>query len=275
MYYDKTEDIGDAIIQHGYFSNRVYLMSVKGNLVDAISKIEKIAKQNKYGKIFTKVSESQEDILLERGYTTEARVYGYYKGAEDALFMSLFLDRKRGVGQNTDEIKKVLSVSLGKDASSIKDASFSPVVLEEKHALSLTDLYKKVFSTYPFPIFEKDYIIETMRNSVIYVGVFEGNKLIGASSAETDRRNESAEMTDFAVLPEYRGHRLASILLDFAEKKAIEAGIQTAYTIARSISYGMNSTFTRGNYRFSGTLINNTFIDGSIESMNVYCKKLS
>ena len=52
-------------------------------------------------------------------------------------------------------------------------------------------------------------------------------------------------------------------------------GILTAYTIARSLSYGMNITFARQGYRFGGTLTNNTEISGAIESMNVWYRSLA
>ncbi len=81
-------------------------------------------------------------------------------------------------------------------------------------------------------------------------------------------------MTDFAVLPEYRGHRLAYFLLQKMEQHLTEQKYQTVYTIARLNSPGMNKTFINHGYRFSGVLTNNTNISGQIESMNVYYKKL-
>jgi len=51
-------------------------------------------------------------------------------------------------------------------------------------------------------------------------------------------------------------------------------GIKTAYTIARAASPGMNITFGRAGYAFSGRLKNNTQIAGDLESMNVWHKPL-
>ena len=47
-------------------------------------------------------------------------------------------------------------------------------------------------------------------------------------------------------------------------------GIHTQYTIARALSAGMNITFAKAGYRYAGTLVNNTDISGTIESMNVW-----
>jgi putative beta-lysine N-acetyltransferase len=81
-------------------------------------------------------------------------------------------------------------------------------------------------------------------------------------------------MTDFATLPAYRGRGLATRLLGLMGCQAIESGVRVAYTIARAVSFGMNITFARHAYQYGGTLINNTQIAGSIESMNVWYRLL-
>jgi len=62
--------------------------------------------------------------------------------------------------------------------------------------------------------------------------------------------------------------------LRFLELQAKERGIQTAFTIARAISEGMNITFSKAGYTYGGRLKNNTDISGTIESMNVWYKAL-
>ena len=53
-----------------------------------------------------------------------------------------------------------------------------------------------------------------------------------------------------------------------------EKDVITAYTITRSFSTGINITFAKNKYQFSGLLMNNTNINGQIESMKVWYKKL-
>ena len=53
-----------------------------------------------------------------------------------------------------------------------------------------------------------------------------------------------------------------------------ERGMHVLYTIARAISTGMNVTFAKAGYEYTGTLINNTNISGQIENMNVWFKTL-
>ena len=70
-------------------------------------------------------------------------------------------------------------------------------------------------------------------------------------------------MTDFATHPSHRSQGLASFLLYEMEQEMTKRGIKTAYTIARSVSYGMNITFAKHAYTLAGTLINNTNISGA------------
>ena len=90
-----------------------------------------------------------------------------------------------------------------------------------------------------------------------------------------DRASQNAEVTDFATLPEHRGKRLATHLLWHMERSLKAHGFITAYSIARALSAGMNVTFARMGYRFGGTLINNTDINGRIESMNVWYNRFT
>jgi beta-lysine N6-acetyltransferase len=138
----------------------------------------------------------------------------------------------------------------------------------------MAELYRQVFASYPFPIHDDGYLQDTMRENVRYFGIWDNDSLVALASAELDPRGENAEMTDFATRPDYRGRGLASHLLVEAEKAAAQQGIKTAYTIARAYSAGMNITFARNSYSFSGTLTHNTQISGTLESMNVWYKPL-
>jgi putative beta-lysine N-acetyltransferase len=113
-----------------------------------------------------------------------------------------------------------------------------------------------------------------MNENVKYFGIYKNDKLIAASSVEVDRKNKNAEMTDFATDPEHQGNNLSLILLMEMEAEMRKQKIKTVYTIARAFSAAMNITFAKLDYKYSGTLINNTNIGGKIESMNVWYKSL-
>lgn len=277
MMFDKIEKIGNSLLQHGKSNNRIYLLKLDtGDVPAIIPELDKIAIKNGYTKIFTKI---QADVLPEfilNGYAAEAYVPRFYNGKTDCIMASKFLNenRKRIPGTLMQSFAR-LFISNGNSNSKPLPPQFQIRKLKEDDAEAAAKIFSIVFETYPFPVNDPEYIRHTMRsNTARYYGAWEGNKLVGISTAETDFEKENAEMTDFAVLPESRGNSLASHLLHFMEEAVKKEGIKTAYTIARLSETGMNLTFMKGGYKFSGTLINNTNIGGNIESMNIFYKFL-
>ncbi len=274
---DLIEKIGHSTIQHGKENNRIYLLKYsKEDPATLAAAMDELAKQNKYGKIIAKVPASAQPFFLQAGYTTEAYIPNFYSNDEDVFFMVRYPDERRSIITNNDfELTAgLLSGSPNNNnrqaASKFKVGITSPNLADE-----MAKLYSKVFESYPFPITDPAYLAETMQNgSVIYFGLWDNEQLIALSSAELDTKNKNAEMTDFAVLPEHRGQNLAGILLAEMEGEMIKHGYKTLYTIARVQSPGMNRTFIKQGYHFSGLLKNNTNISGKIESMNVYYKCL-
>jgi putative beta-lysine N-acetyltransferase len=155
-----------------------------------------------------------------------------------------------------------------------KKAAFNAKLLKRSDVDQITDLYLKVFLSYPFPIHNPGYILKTMKENVRYFGVRKKGKLIAVASAEIDSEGKNAEMTDFATDPEFRGQKLGQLLLAHMEKEMKSMGMKTLYTIARLPSIPMNKVFLKHQYQYAGTLLRNTQIAGRIESMNVLYKHL-
>ena len=151
----------------------------------------------------------------------------------------------------------------------LKVRSCSPV-----DAVDMARLYSDVFQTYPFPIFDPHYLIQSMSTHVRYYCISEADQIVALSAAEMDHDNRCVEMTDFATQPEHRGQGLANRLMEEMEKVMKIKGMKTAFSIARALSPGMNITFGKRGYAYGGTLGNNTNIAGRIESMNVWYKRL-
>ena len=136
-------------------------------------------------------------------------------------------------------------------------------------------IFKAVFKTYPFPIFDADYLSQVIKKKQAqYFCIRKEERIVAIAAAEIDADNRGAEMTDFATLPEFRGQGLAKCLLAVMEQSMTKKGMKTAFSIARALSPGMNILFAINGYYFGGTLVNNTNIAGDIESMNVWYKQL-
>lgn len=97
---------------------------------------------------------------------------------------------------------------------------------------------------------------------------------MAVASTEMHPEEGNVEMTDFATDIRHAGLNLAGNLLDWMESEMKDEGMKVAYTIARALSYPINITFARAGYTIGGTLLNNTNICGSFESMNVWFKTL-
>lgn len=276
---DRIETFGDSLIQHGSHSERAYLMKMsRDDLPELIPYLDNLALANGYTKIFAKVPETVEWQLRKDGYRTEAAIPDFFRGEQEVTFMGKYFVAERAKEPHPEVVREVLEASRAKQAEATPvelPEGFSCRRLQPDDATAMTEVYREVFATYPFPIHDAGYLRETMASHVIYQGIFSGSRLVAIASAELDRKGQNAEMTDFATLPEQRGKGLANHLLAELEKTAEQEGIATAYTIARAYSFGMNITFAKNGYEFSGTLTRNTQIAGSLESMNVWYKALT
>lgn len=276
--FDKTISIGKSIINHGKYNNRIYLMKLsKKDYPQIIDEISYLAGMDGYSKVFAKVPAYAREGFEQKGYIVEATIPRFYNGIEEALFMSKFIDDNRGISDNDDLIDKVLDISINKKNEGIMielPKGYTFKMCDKTDAKDMSEIYKIVFKTYPFPIHNPDYIKSTMEENILYFGIYYNEQLISVASSEMDKKSQNVEMTDFATLPDFRGNGFAAFLLDKMEDEMKDMGIITAYTIARSISFGMNITFSKLGYTYGGTLINNTNISGDIESMNVWYKYL-
>jgi putative beta-lysine N-acetyltransferase len=113
-----------------------------------------------------------------------------------------------------------------------------------------------------------------MEGPIRYFIIRKSYQLAAVASCEIDAENLNAEVTDFATDTQFRGMGFAGILLHAMETEMKKEGILLAYTIARATSRPINITFAGAGYHFGGLLPNNTNICGSLESMNVWYKRL-
>ncbi len=276
MIFDKVEIISKSLVQHGPGNDRIYLMKIhpEERVESLIDQIHDLALLKRYTKIFVKVPDRVHQLFLEHDFKIEATVPQLYQGLENGYFLGKYFNAHRGflAEKERKSINEVKGAAMDTKEALGQELpiGYEITQLEEKDIPAMAEIYRQVFQFYPFPIFEEGYLLETLQDHVQYYGVSHKGRLVAVSSAEMDVVSRNVEMTDFATLPKYRGRNLSYYLLQKMMSRMVEEGMQTAYTIARSTSYGMNKTFARQGFRFGGTLVNNTLIGDSIESMNVW-----
>lgn len=247
------------------------------DIPDIIRYADELTHKEGYTKIFVKVPESSVEVFTEAGYEAEATIPLFYNGSDTAVFMAKYMDLKRKEVLHATVIADILSAAFeyAGDESPIKlNEGFSLMHAHSGDAKEIAALYQSVFKTYPFPISDPEYIRESMQKQVRYFIIKKSHQLAAVASFEFNADNKTAEMTDFATDPGFRGRGLAVNLLHAMENEVKKEGGLLAYTIARAISKPINTTFAGVGYQFGGLLPNNTNICGSLESMNVWYKKL-
>lgn len=274
---DQIEKLpGGSIIQHGPYNDRIYLMKL-GDRVPASLPVDLIAlaRRHKYSKVFLKIPSTYAAPFARAGYAEEAAVPALYKGSEPGIFMGFYLNKLRAEESNAAALDEILQLALDKCESLVTPLDGDRFLLRrcaEGDVEAMAAIYGAIFPTYPFPIHDPSFLLQSMKSHVDYFGVERQGALIALSAAEIDRSAQNAEMTDFATLAEWRGNGLGVQLLLRMEKEMQQKGIRTAYTIARANSAGMNITFAKLGYSYGGRLKNNTNISGNIESMNIWYK---
>jgi beta-lysine N6-acetyltransferase len=275
---DSLETFGRSLVHHGACSDRAYLMKLHAeDSGEIVRSLDTLASFHGYSKIFAKVPAWARERFLASGYVEEARIPGFYPEGDDVSFMGKFFTESRAREQEHQLVHDVLAAAESADVISSPTplpSGFSARGAVEADAVEMAKIYSEVFASYPFPIHDPVFLRAAMEDSTIFFGIWNGTTIAALSSAEMDVCSASAEMTDFATPPAYRGNGFALFLLRKMEEAVRDRGIRTLFTIARAYSYGMNITFARNGYCFGGTLTNNTNISGRLESMNVWYKIL-
>ena len=238
--------------------------SMRGFLLD-------LALMRRMEKIILPAREGDEKKLQGEGFFTEGVIRGYFNGT-DAHFLAAFPSAKRAESSSLAEEKKMLQdiLRLPRERKVNIPAGFSLRQAAKTDVLQIAGLFRKVFATYPSPVFDPDYLSRAMDRGDIYMVVYHGSRLAGAAAAETRRDQQRAELTNCATDPGYRGMGLNTLLLARIEKDCLSRGINCLYSLARASSYGMNLVLHRLGYIFGGSLVNNCHIDGAFENMNIW-----
>jgi putative beta-lysine N-acetyltransferase len=254
MMNDSIITVGKSILQHGEHNNRIYLMKLsKDDFPDIIDRLDKLAQVEGYSKIFAKVPVYAKNDFIGNGYLVEAAIPGFFNGQEDVYFVGKYFIESRKLDNKLVEINKILNIARSKKNQRLElslPPGFKYKICDRSNVFHMADLYRKVFDTYPFPIFDPQYILQTMDENFIYSSIWKYDKLVALCSCEMDVKAQNVEMTDFATLPEHQGKGLAIYLLHNMENEMHKCNIKTAYTISRAFSYGINIIFAKMGYEY-------------------------
>jgi len=220
--YDTIEKKGDSLIQHGKHSDRVYLMKlVLSDMPKILDDIDSLAITHNYSKAFVKVPDSVSNQFESRGYEKEATIPYFYHGEVSGVFLSKYYAKSRKHDKHTQEIAKTIALTKDRTRNNEKKIfskpEYSIALATTKDVNEMSEVYKRIFPSYPFPIHDPKYLHDTMQSHIDYFLVHHKKDIIALSSAEMDKNSLNVEMTDFATLPEYRRQGIAQWLLSEME----------------------------------------------------------
>jgi putative beta-lysine N-acetyltransferase len=278
MAEDIIETILGSVVQHGHHNNRIYLMQLNTDRPQTlIPVLDDMARKHIYGKISAKIPASHWRAFDSAGYEIEATIPGFFRREIDALFVAKYFSSQRKAPREDEEAfgrEQPTRQKAEKACTRPLRRSLNIAECRPADAAEICAVYRKVFTSYPFPIRKPAFIERVMTAGTLYFCIRIDARIAAVAAAEIDRRNRAAEMTDFATLPQWRGRGCARRLLGHMHGRVRDMGIKTAFTIARAAASGMNAVFRNSGYTYAGMLKNNSQICGTIESMRVWYKHL-
>ncbi|PKM86551.1 MAG: putative beta-lysine N-acetyltransferase [Firmicutes bacterium HGW-Firmicutes-12] len=256
-------------------NKRVKLIECKGNKEKAVNELIEFSSKQGMGKIITVMKENEATEFLTKEFVAEGKIEGYFKG-EDGFCISYFIDKDRSKSKRIIEEEEILKKAFEHSGDFVytDNEAYRIRTATEDDAESITEIFNKVFTSYPTPMDNPEYVKDIMKQNVLFKIAEKSGKIISVASADMDTAKLNAEMTDCATLPEYRGKGLLGDLIFQLEEELREKRYITLFSLSRALSTGINIVFSKHGYVYSGRQINNCDIMGKFEDMNLWVKKL-
>lgn len=240
--------------------------------------IKKLAHENEFGKIIAFFQDSKHELFTEAGFELEGRIKSFFRG-QDALCYSYFADDARRQSANNNIMcadtnnadctatkKPTVPNQVDRQLIQIRNAC-------EEDINQMTALFRSVFTSYPAPVFDGEYIRNNIRQKkVLYKVALYNRMIVGIASAELDPVQLNAEMTDCVTNPYYRGNHILTSILIQLEEQLKNDGYRCLFSLSRAANPAINKAFERIGFSYSGCLVKNCHMCGSFEDMNIWVK---
>jgi beta-lysine N6-acetyltransferase len=259
------------------FNKRVRVDDYIGIFEECIGAAVKASIDLKAEKLIVKARSENFAELVERGFLYEATVEKYYSGSDGYFFAKYFTNKRRNSDRWEEEDQLLAAVQKNRSQQDHKVIPNEYILrkAELTDAETLADLYNTVFDIYPVPMNDPDYVKSCMKKDTAFFIYTYNGEIVSSASAEINTKYHNAEITDCATLPEHRQFGLMKQLIVSLEQHLRSLHIYCFYSIARSLSYGMNAALSSLGYRYGGRLANNCYIFDKLEDMNLWSKHVS
>ncbi|MDM5360364.1 putative beta-lysine N-acetyltransferase [Peribacillus sp. ACCC06369] len=273
----ETGDCYTMELYHDHANQRLRMDDYRGNIQKAMARALVIAKEQGFTKVILKARNEDLSAALGQGYMLEGILSRYFNG-NDAYCMAFYLTDERRTSdfwvkedkviQDVSEIPRLMDMQKIPENYILRFAT-------DEDAQELANLYGEIFETYPTPMNDERYIKKVMEEGTIFSVIEYEGSIVSAASAEVNEMYHNAELTDCATIPHHRKHGFMKVLISALEQELIRKNIYCSYSLARSLSMGMNAVFHQLGYEYGGRLTKNCNIWDKYEDMNIWGKDLS
>lgn len=273
----ETGDCYTMELYHDHANQRLRMDDYRGNIKKAMARALVIAKEQGFTKVILKARNEDLSTALGQGYMLEGIFSRYFNG-NDAYCMAFYLTDERRTSdfwvkedkviQDVSEIPRLMDMQKIPENYILRFAT-------DEDAQELANLYGEIFETYPTPMNDERYIKKVMEEGTIFSVIEYEGSIVSAASAEVNEMYHNAELTDCATIPHHRKHGFMKVLISALEQELIRKNIYCSYSLARSLSMGMNAVFHQLGYEYGGRLTKNCNIWDKYEDMNIWGKDLS
>ncbi len=258
-------------------NQRLRIDDYRGNIKTVITRSLAIAQEHGFTKVILKARQEDLPAILARGFVLEGLLSKYFNGNDAYCLALYFTDERR---TSDDWMKEDQMIQAVMDLPRVMEKQPLPegyslrfAGVDDAHELA--SLYGAIFETYPTPMNDEGYIKKVMEEGTIFSVIQYEGSIVSAASAEVCERYHHAEMTDCATIPQQRKHGFMKVLISALEGELIRKNIYCSYSLARSLSMGMNAVFHQLGYEYGGRLTKNCNIWDKYEDMNIWAKDLS
>ncbi|WP_456278724.1 putative beta-lysine N-acetyltransferase [Bacillus sp. AK128] len=272
---DKKSFYVSAVFDH--FNHRLRVVDYRGNVEDIASEIISLSNLHQYTKAIIHSRREHVHVFVEKGFLLEAIFEGLYHGSH-AYALTKYFNQDRKYNEHWVEEDEILHKVLKSTQKASSESLPFQYVLRKgtpADADELAKLYSETFEIYPTPLNDPNYLKSLMENNVLFYVVQANDSIVSAASAYIDRQYFNAEISDCATRPEHRKHGLMKHLISSLEQELLKERVFCVYSMARALSYGMNSALKHLQYKYKGRMTNNCYIFDKLEDMNVWVKDLS
>lgn len=217
-------------------------------------------------KISIKVNESQAIYFFQHGFKVEASIMAYY-GLQDAFYVVYYLDDKHHKNHLATIHDKVLEKAYISRKNKVTDFSFDRVTVGTNTVRTNVESKDKlVFTGREHSIADHDTHHKFFAQS--------NDKIVATATASYDESQQVVEFSDFIVSAEFDVWQLLINLITEMEQHFKALKCTTAFTIVPASSLAINAICVEQGFEFGGRLKNESLVDGELDSLNTWFKRL-